>query len=75
MPGTAANIVEGQTQRWVFEVASFQLRHLRRGLPLAGAANGEAIVERVSNAAQLDAGMRQQLARILTVTVRDWMRK
>jgi hypothetical protein len=64
-----------QTQHRVFRVTPVQPRLLRRGLPLPGAVNGEAIVERISNAAQLDASMRRQLVRILSVTVQDWVRK
>jgi hypothetical protein len=48
---------------------------MRRGQLLPGAANGDAIVERVSSAAQLDLAMRHQLVRILTITVQDWVRK
>ncbi len=75
MPATGARIVEVETQRCAFGAAPGQPRHLRRGLHLPGTANGVAIVERVSNAARLDAAMHKQLVRILTITVQDWIRK
>jgi hypothetical protein len=75
MPATAAHVVEVQTPRWAFKAVPEQPRHLQRGLHLPGTANGEAIVERVSNAARLDAAMHKQLVRILTITVQDWIRK
>ena len=75
MPATAAHIVDVQTQRWVIGAAPGQPRRLRRGLHLPGTANGAAIVERVSNAARLDADMHEQLVRILTITVQDWIRQ
>jgi hypothetical protein len=41
--------------------------------------NSEAVIERISSAAatvaRLDAAMHQQLVRILTITVQDWIRK
>jgi hypothetical protein len=78
MPGTAApvvEVVEIQTQCWAFPAAPGQPSYSRRGLYLLEAANVEAIIERVSNAARLDAAMHEQLVRILTITVQDWMRK
>jgi hypothetical protein len=75
MSANAAQIENVQTRRRVLRVTLVQPRFARRGLPLPGATNGEAIVERISNAAQLDVAMREQLVRILTVTVRDWIRK
>lgn len=73
MPDTAVNIVEAH--QWRLRAAPGEVRHLRRAVPLPGAANAGAIVERVSNAAQVDAVMRHQLVRILTVTIQDWIRK
>ena len=75
MPATAAHGFEVQIQRWVFGTVPGRPRQLRRGLHLSGTANGGAIVERISNAARLDAAMHKQLVRMLTITVQDWIRK
>ncbi len=45
----------------------------RRSVPLADTVSGEVIVQRVLDAAQLEPVMRQRLACILRVTLRDWV--
>lgn len=75
MPDTAVNFVDVQLRRSVLRVAPELPRHVGRGRPLPGAANADAVVKRVSNAAQLDVAMRHQLVRILTTTVQDWTRQ
>jgi hypothetical protein len=62
-------------QRWTQGAVFERPFCARRGMPLSNATNNEVIVERVLSAADLDGAMRDQLARILIVTVRDWVQK
>lgn len=74
MVSNAMHLAERPAHTWPIGANAAKPQPLRRLLSLAGAANGGALVERVSGEASLDASMRQQLVRILTVTVQDWMR-
>jgi hypothetical protein len=49
----------------------------RRGVPLpgGGADQTAAMIEQALGKARLDASTREQMLRILSVTVREWMRK
>ena len=48
---------------------------LPRGMLLVGPRDGDSVINRVLSAAHLDSATLDQLASILTVTVRDWLRK
>ena len=48
---------------------------LPRGMLLANAAHGDSAVKRVLSAARLKGAMIDQLAGILQVTVREWLRR
>jgi DNA mismatch repair protein MutH len=74
MQAIAEQTVEVQTQRWTLNVVPERPCRLRHGQPLRGTTNTVALVERVSGTARIDAVMRHQLVRILTVTVEDWIR-
>lgn len=61
--------------RWTHGKALERRFGLPRGMLLANAAHGHSVVKRVLRAARLDGAMIDQLAGILTITVRDWLRK
>lgn len=75
MPDTVVYFADVPQRRYALRAAPQQPRPMRRGQFLPGAANADAIVERVSNVAHLDVAMRHQLRRILAVTVQEWTRK
>lgn len=77
MQRTAINGADGHAPGWPHGVAVPVRLGAQRGVPLldAGACDPLALVERVLRSAQLDQATRECLARILTITVRDWVRK
>ena len=48
---------------------------LPRGTLLSTVTHGESVIERLLSATMLERATLQQLARILTVTARDWAKK
>ena len=68
-------IHDDHPSRWTHGMALERRFGLPRGMLLADATHGECVVSRVLSAAHLDGATLDQLASILTVTVRDWLRK
>jgi|KBSMisStaDraftv2_1062788.scaffolds.fasta_scaffold3352797_1 hypothetical protein len=60
---------------WTHGMALERRLGLPRGMLLVGPRDGDSVINRVLSAAHLDSATLDQLASILTVTVRDWLRK
>ena len=61
--------------RWTHGKALERRFGLPRGMLLTNATHGDSVVKRILSAARLDGALIDQLAGILTVTVRDWLRR
>ena len=59
--------------RWTHGRALERQFGLPRGMLLTHAAHGESVVKRVLSAARLDGALIDQLAGMLTITVREWL--
>ena len=65
----------GQAKMWTHGKAFERGFGLPRGMLLTNAVHGDFAVKRVLRGVRLDGAMIGQLAGILTVTVRDWLRR
>jgi hypothetical protein len=65
----------GQARRWTHDKALERRFGQLRGMLLTNAAHGESTGKRVLSAARLDGAMVDQLAGMLAVSVRDWLRR
>ena len=75
MQWTVLDIAQTKPQRWNRDFVPGRGYGPRRGVPVSNLGDGEAVVDSMLRAAQLDCAMRDQLARILTVTLSEWARK
>ena len=64
-----------QRTRWTHGKALERRFGLPRGMLLSNAAHGDSVVKRVMSAARLDGAVIDQIAGILKVTVREWLRR